>query len=61
MTTFEFYNGTEHNVDVILHGKTLVWAFITDSGIVRQPYYIGIVISTCHTESNYRQNKGERN
>ncbi|XP_060575027.1 carnosine synthase 1-like [Ruditapes philippinarum] len=41
MTTFEFYNGTEHNVDVMLYDKTLVWAFITDSGIVRQPYFIG--------------------
>ncbi|XP_060562577.1 carnosine synthase 1-like, partial [Ruditapes philippinarum] len=41
MTTFEFYNGTEHNVDVMLYDKTLVWAFITDSGIVRQPIYIG--------------------
>ncbi|XP_060582351.1 carnosine synthase 1-like [Ruditapes philippinarum] len=41
MTTFEFHSGTEHNVDVILYDKTLVWASITDSGVVRQPYYIG--------------------
>lgn len=41
MTASEFHSGTEHNVDVILYDKTLVWASITDSGLVRQPYYIG--------------------
>ncbi|XP_060594421.1 carnosine synthase 1-like [Ruditapes philippinarum] len=40
MTAWEFYVGTEHIVDVVIYDKTLICAFVTDSGVVRQPYYI---------------------
>jgi hypothetical protein len=44
MTAWEFYVGTEHIVDVVIYDKTLICAFVTDSGVVRQPYYIGNIL-----------------
>ncbi|XP_053386939.1 carnosine synthase 1-like [Mercenaria mercenaria] len=39
MMTMEFYGGTEHIVDVIIYDSKLIAAFITDSGMVRRPYF----------------------
>ncbi|XP_053387235.1 carnosine synthase 1-like [Mercenaria mercenaria] len=40
MMAMEYYDGTEHVVDIIIYDSKLIAAFITDSGMVRRPYFI---------------------
>lgn len=41
MVVMDFNVGSEHDIDVIIHDRKLVGAFISDNGPTNVPYFIG--------------------